>query len=372
MAGEGTQAGATGGFRLIPADARQALRMRRYLIGAGTSLLVVLALFVGAQIEALPLAVAAQGSAIIIALILLFYCVFRSGFNLRHADPSLTAEMIGAAILFLAYIMYHAESARNALSLFYMPALLFGVLRLDTRRLMALAALALSAHLAMLALAYRADPSMDVRAAGIQFAVLFIVLPWFAVMGGFVNALRHRLSDSHRQLKDAYERIEQIAVRDELTGLFNRRLLMEVLAREHSRARRQDSVFSVCMCDIDSFKGINDTLGHAAGDAVLRHFALAAGAKLRGVDVLGRFGGEEFLLILPDTDRGGAAVAAERIRADIEAAGFPQMPADRRVTVTIGIAASARGEDIEGLLARADRALYAGKAAGRNRVVALG
>ncbi|HTP60615.1 MAG TPA: GGDEF domain-containing protein [Burkholderiales bacterium] len=351
---------------------RQALRIRRFLIGSATSLLVILALFVFAELDALPTAAAVQGSAGILALIALFYAAFRSGLNLRRADPSLTAEMIGAAILLLAYVMYHAGAARNALSFFYMTALLFGVLRLDTRKLLALAALALAAHAGMLALSYASEPEMDLKAAALQFTVLIIVLPWFAVMGGYVNSLRRRLSDSNRQLKDAYDRIEQIAIHDELTGLYNRRFLMEALTREQSRAKRTKAEFAVCLFDIDHFKSINDTLGHAAGDAVLKHFALVSSAGLRGVDMLGRYGGEEFLLILPGTGQAGACAAGERVRARIEAAGFPQLPADRRVTVTVGVAASRPGEDSHALIGRADGALYEGKTAGRNRVVAVG
>jgi len=353
-------------------DERQALRIRRFLIGSATSLLVILALFVFAELDALPTNAAVQGSVGILALIALFYAAFRSGFNLRRADPSLTGEMIGAAILLLAYVMYHAGAARNALSCFYMTALLFGVLRLDTRRLLALAVLALAAHAGMLALSYASDPGMDVKAAVLQFTVLVIVLPWFAVMGGYVNSLRRRLSDSNRQLKEAYDRIGEIAVRDELTGLHNRRFLLEVLAREQARAKRMNTGYSVCLFDIDHFKSINDTLGHAAGDAVLKHFAFVSNAGLRGVDVLGRYGGEEFLLILPDTGQAGACAAGERVRAHIEGADFPLLPAGRRVTVTVGVAASRPGEDGQALIGRADGALYEGKAAGRNRVVAVG
>lgn len=356
----------------MPTDARQALRIRRFLIGSATSLLVMVALFAAAHIGVLPAGIAITGSAMILALILLFYAVFRSGLNLRRADPSLTAEMVGAAILILAYIMYYAAHARSALSMFYLVALLFGVLRLDTRRLLALAALALGAHAAILSLAYAREPAMDLKEAGIGFVVLVIVLPWFAVMGGFVNALRQRLSDSHRQLKDAYQRIEQIAVRDELTGLYNRRFLLDLLARERSRAKRLKTEFAACLFDIDHFKSINDSFGHSVGDAVLKRFALIANSGLRDVDVLGRYGGEEFLMILPDTGVVGARSAAERIRRLVESAAFQQLPEGRKVTVTIGVACSRQDEDTEGLIGRADAALYQGKAAGRNCVVAVG
>ena len=144
--------------------------------------------------------------------------------------------------------------------------------------------------------------------------------------------------------------------------------MLDALARERSRAERLREPFSICLLDIDHFKSVNDTLGHAAGDAVLHELPSVAGQGLRGVDVFGRFGGEEFLLVLPGTDLEGARLVAERVRAAIEAAQFPGVPAGRRITVTLGVAERAAGEDIRTLLKRADRALYAGKGAGRNRV----
>jgi diguanylate cyclase (GGDEF)-like protein len=147
---------------------------------------------------------------------------------------------------------------------------------------------------------------------------------------------------------------------------------METLARERSRSDRLADPFSVCLIDLDHFKSINDSLGHAAGDAVLKHFAALAPRGLRGIDSFGRFGGEEFLIVLPGTDRHGAIAAGERVRAAAEATAFPGVPPGRRITITVGVATHVRGEDITAFLARADQALYQGKNAGRNRVVALG
>lgn len=366
--------GTTSGDRdpaLTAADPRQALRIRRYLMGVGTSMLAVATLFIAHRFGLLPWAAALEGTAMIVVLTVIFYLLFRFGVNRQFSDPSLTTEMIVCAIIVLAYLMYQAQDARNALSLFYLAAMLFGVLRLSTQRLMTIAGVALLAHGTMLYLSELRQPGVNSSESIAQFVVLAMVLPWFAVMGGYVNSLRDRLSDGNRQLKIAYDRIEQVAIHDELTGVFNRRFLMDVLARERSRAKRLGTVFSVCLFDLDHFKSINDTLGHGAGDAVLKHFALLAGAGLRAVDIFGRYGGEEFLLVLPDTGQKGACASAERIRAAVEAAAYPQLPADRRVTVTIGIATSRPEEEVLALIGRADKALYEGKAAGRNRIVTV-
>jgi len=359
-------------FTLFPADERQSLRLGRFLMAAGTSLLICLVLALLAFLGLLPWRAAIEGTAGIVTLVALFLFAFRSGFNLRFADPSLTTEQVGAAIVFLAYIMYHAGPARSSLMLFYLVAMLFGVLRLNAKRLMGLAAVAIVAHGTVLHLTYQRDPSMDVRAAFTEFGVLVIVLPWFAVMGGYVNRLRVRLSDSNRELRRAVDHIEELAIRDELTGAFNRRFLIETLARERSRAERLNEPFSICMVDLDHFKLINDTLGHAAGDSVLKHFAELAPRGLRGIDTFGRFGGEEFLLVLPGTERPGALAVAERVRSATEATSFPALPYERRLTISVGVATHARGEDTGALLARADKALYQAKAAGRNQVISLG
>lgn len=362
----------SGRFTIFPADERQSLRLGRFLMAAGTSLLLCLALAVLAFLGLLPWRAALEGTAGIITLVLLFYVVFRSGLNLRFADPSMTTEQVGAAIVFLAYILYHAGPARSSLMLFYLVAMLFGVLRLNAKRLLVLALVAITAHGLVLHATHVRNPLLDVRPAFIEFGVLVIVLPWFAVMGGYVNRLRVRLADSNRELQRAFDHIEELAIRDELTGAFNRRFLMETLARERSRAERLSDAFSLCMVDIDHFKSINDAFGHAAGDAVLKHFAALAPRGLRGVDTFGRFGGEEFLLVLPGTDRQGALAVAERLRAATEATSFPGLPAGRRVTVSVGVATHGRAEDLQALLARADKALYQAKAAGRNQVVTLG
>jgi diguanylate cyclase len=346
-------------------DLSHAARLGGLLMGAGTALLVCLSLFVCAFLDLLPWQVAIEGTAGIVTLIAAFCAIVRSGLNRRFSDPSLTTEQAAAAILFLAYIMYHADAAREALTLFYMVLMLFAALRLSAARLGALAILALVAHGAMLHFSYLRDQEyMDLEAAATEFAILMVTLPWFAAMGGYVNRLRTRLADSNQQLEEALERIRDIAVRDELTGTHNRRFLTESLARELARAGRSGGRFSVCLIDVDHFKAVNDTQGHAAGDEVLRQIAAIARRDLRGIDVFGRFGGEEFLLLLPDTDQPGASVVAERIRAAVAA--------ETGVTVTIGVAQHAKDEAPAALLARADQALYRGKASGRNRVLAQG
>jgi two-component system cell cycle response regulator len=163
----------------------------------------------------------------------------------------------------------------------------------------------------------------------------------------------------------------KMAVIDPLTGIYNRRYAAQHLLRVMERARETDGVFAVMMMDLDKFKAINDRFGHDAGDAVLREFSRRLQENIRGVDLVARFGGEEFFVAMPDIDHAAAAHAAERIRRAVEGAPFlvPGAAEPIHVTVSIGVAiAGPHDLDAEAIIKRSDSALYGAKDTGRNRV----
>jgi diguanylate cyclase (GGDEF)-like protein len=363
---------ALAGFRWVPGDPSQALRIRRFSIAAVTALMVAVLLLAASTVSLLPRAAAQWASGAIVALVAVFYLLFRSGLNRRFRDPSLTFELCAVSILALALILAHAGPLSGALDVTYAVILTFGVFRLGTGRMLALAALALAAQGAVILAAGAGESGGPVALDWARYAVLFVFLPWFAWMAGYVNALRRRLSESNRRLAQAKQRIEEVAVRDELTGLYNRRYLMDILGRETTRARRSGAALSVCLLDVDHFKHINDSFGHGAGDAVLQNFARAVAEHLRTSDTLGRIGGEEFLVVMPDTDVAGAFSCAERIRDAVQQRAFAGLPDGHRVTVTVGVARFKGDEEMASLVERADRALYVGKTTGRNRVFVIG
>jgi len=169
---------------------------------------------------------------------------------------------------------------------------------------------------------------------------------------GFMVLLTQRLANTLRQA----------SVRDALTGLFNRRAMTETLERQWLRHRRTQAPLAVLVIDIDHFKRINDTLGHAAGDSVLMHLSSLLQNHVRGEDVVGRVGGEEFLIVLPDTQSQQAIALAERLRVLVRAESLG-------TTISVGIALAHSVDDsAESLIARADAALYRAKDAGRNRI----
>ena len=173
-----------------------------------------------------------------------------------------------------------------------------------------------------------------------------------------------------KQLTTIDDRMEGLVMFDELTKLRNRRAVLLELETLVATARRHDRPLSALMIDIDHFKAINDAHGHRAGDAVLQEVAKRIGERLRGADVAGRLGGDEVLVLLPETDAEGAAILAGSIREAVaeRPTNTPAGPVD--VTISIGSAAW-EGEPADLLLERADQALYAAKAAGRDRAVAL-
>jgi diguanylate cyclase (GGDEF)-like protein/PAS domain S-box-containing protein len=167
-------------------------------------------------------------------------------------------------------------------------------------------------------------------------------------------------------LRDSEAAIRELALTDPLTGIANRRRLDEALRSELSRAARYGGRVSVVMADLDWFKRVNDDYGHAVGDAVLQRFASLIRSHCRDSDLVARFGGEEFLVLMPEVGAKDAAAWAERVRVLQE--GVLEAPQRSPTTATFGVAEYSPGESAEALLRRVDDALYAGKAAGRNRV----
>jgi diguanylate cyclase (GGDEF)-like protein len=199
-------------------------------------------------------------------------------------------------------------------------------------------------------------------------AVFILSIGRCMYLGIFSSSMRDSLYKSGLALKEAYQRIEELAELDELTGSFNRRCIMRMLGEEISRGHRTSAPCSIALIDLDWFKRINDTYGHPTGDEVLRTFAITVFANIRNFDRFGRFGGEEFLLVLPDTPHDVAARTLDRLRAIIADLDWSAFSPGMRVTVSAGIATLKPDETPDTILARADRALYEAKARGRNRI----
>jgi len=277
-----------------------------------------------------------------------------------------------AAFLLLAWLSYDAGDTFLPVLVLYLIVMLYGTLRLDRTRLAILAAFALVTHGTALFMLIDHGGKLTLPAAWMQIGFLALALAWFVHAAGTVLRLRERLAEAHGLLHDLELAAEERASRDTLTGVYHHRHLMEALEREIARAERIGKPLSIARVDLDWLGSVNQTHGTAAGDIALKRFTLAAAGALRDVDVFGRYGGKEFLAVMPDTDLNGAVVAAERLRAAVSREPVPEVRGRRHLGCTLGVAEHRKGENTRLVVARAEAALSFAKAAGRDRVIAVG
>lgn len=249
----------------------------------------------------------------------------------------------------------------------------FGALRMDARQTAMVWTFATAGLAALFVLTARpiALPMGSPTERLLALACFVSALGRCASTGLYGQSMRRMLYRRSNDLKQANARIEELAQLDELTGAYNRRHIMRCLADEIARVQRRQANCCIVLIDLDHFKRINDRFGHPVGDAVLRGFAKSVFANIRLIDKLGRYGGEEFLLVLPDTSLDQALQITDRLRSSIAERDWRAIAPDVTLTISAGASSIAADDTLEDLLARADRALYLAKHAGRNRVLAL-
>jgi diguanylate cyclase len=355
---------------LFGADRRQHIRLRRTLVASGVYLLAALGQWWSAELR---LAHRELAHALILCLapgLFGFYLLMRSGWNLRLADPAMTMAQMVFAIVAMAAAYVINPPLRGMLLMIVALVLVFAAFTLSPKasRLLGWFAVVVLG-LVMLGMATHAPQVFDPTIERIHFVFAAVVLPVVAMLAGDLSAMRMRLKLQKAELQDALARIHKLATRDDLTGLINRRHMVELAQMEQRRALRSGGAPCLCLLDIDHFKRINDEHGHAAGDEVLRMFARHAAASMREADVLSRWGGEEFLVMLPDTEPNEAAMGLERLRRLLSRDQAWGERAQLRVSFSAGLTAWHPGEPLCDALARADAALYEAKARGRDRLV---
>ena len=203
----------------------------------------------------------------------------------------------------------------------------------------------------------------------LTFAFMTAALLAITLLTGEMNKLRARLKRQKEEVQAAVAKIRTLATLDDLTALANRRYMNEVLEAEERRQGARGGTTCIALLDIDFFKHVNDHYGHAGGDAVLRAFSEAARTGLRNSDVLARWGGEEFLLLLPDTGLAEARRVLQRIADQVGAMQVPGVELERQISFSVGLAARIEDEAFADTIGRADKSLYMAKAMGRNRVM---
>ncbi len=319
---------------------------------------------------ALPLALAALGCG------LGFVAVMRSGLNLvLHRrfgiEPSLTLAQSVAGLFGAVWVYLVTGPTRGAALGLMVLVVVFAMFRLGPREALGLAA----AALLLLGAASRwltlTDPfhfPADVEALNLAYTT--VVLAGVALLAMRVTQLREQHQQQRTELQQALSRISELATRDELTGLPNRRAILDQLATETARQARKKLPLAIALIDLDHFKRINDAHGHAGGDQVLRGFAHRVESELRGGDVMARWGGEEFLLMLPDTSIEAAQQCLQRLRDRLRASPFDEVAPGLQLTFSAGVTGCLGQGDIDSAIERADQAMYRAKEAGRDRTEA--
>lgn len=313
---------------------------------------------------------------------LAFYAAIRSGRTAHLRDPSLLFWQIAIAMALAVLMGYFAREAQIITLALFFAAFFFGVFDLRTREYLTLTAAAAVGYAIMLAIKYppaqRGSEAFHVEL--LHYGVLVMILLWISLLGSYVSRLRARLVDKRDALSQALERLQTLASHDELTGVFNRRRLMEMLDQQRERALRHGERFSICLFDLDHFKQLNDRYGHQVGDEALRGFSAHIDSGIRRIDVFGhageagtpgvfgRYGGEEFLLLLPHTGLDDAVRCVERLRGSMHGAGFETAAGPVTLTFSAGVAQYRDGETVAQLMDRADAAMYRAKREGRDRV----
>lgn len=355
---------------LLGTERAQRLRVRQAGFALVLMALCVVVTLLACSRLGLPLEPLFIWAACSLAGLLAAYLSIRSGWSRRFEDPSLTVAQMTFAIASGA-VGYALSGPVRAIAFpILMIILMFGMFQLRARSALWISLYALGCFGAAMSLMVRQQPEVfnpDVELG--HFLMLAFMVPTVSVLAGRLSRIRHRLGVQKAALAEALAQIQAMALRDELTGLVNRRHMQALLEQETLRCARTGRSYCVALLDIDHFKRVNDRHGHAAGDAGLRAFASAALAAIRSADVLARWGGEEFVLMLADTTMPLATAGLERLRAQVAAMEIAVGGKYVRLTVSAGLTEHVAGETLSQTLERADKLLYAAKAAGRNRLV---
>ena len=344
---------------------------RRFLVGVANCAAGVLALNVGASLGLIDAQACRWLTLTALITTGVFYALMRSGLNQRFSDPALTEWQGSSVILFLAWGYLIGGPGRPLALLLLMVILLFSMFTNTPRQLFRACVISgLSFGAAMACVAWETRAELNAAAMQLVYAcVLLLALSTVSLLIHQMNQLRRQAQVRQHELAEALDRIRELATHDELTGLINRRRMLELMHTEKHRTVRSGRSFCLAMIDIDHFKRVNDRLGHVAGDEVLGRVAGAIAAGLRETDIVARWGGEEFMVMFTDTDEETAKRVLLRIQASLAQTCVTEADPSLRVTFSAGVGNHLRDETLTRTIDRADRALYAAKAAGRNLVL---
>jgi diguanylate cyclase (GGDEF)-like protein len=364
---------AVNGESLPARHARRLRRRRQTLFVAGGSHIInvaLLAVFAAAGTISPTLVITFAACAI--GKVAIFMAISESGMSDRWKDHFLAGPYTAATFaLMLGFIYWAPSVAVVFMCAFFLIANVIAFRASPQRGAVACTVMiggVIALYvLAQLPITLPAGNDLERLGTLLTFAATLMRIMFINI---FATRVRDNLYRRSAALETAYKRIEELAEVDELTGALNRRSIMRLLDDEIARCEKAGIACTVALIDLDHFKQINDRFGHLTGDEVLRTFAISIFANIRTVDKFGRYGGEEFLLLLPEISHDSGTRMLDRLRAIVETLDWSAFSEGLTVTISAGVATLRPGEPPESLLARADLALYAAKERGRNRIAA--
>lgn len=308
-------------------------------------------------------AITTMGGNIVMALMV------RTGVTAHWSDPALTFPQILWAITASGFAYVIAGEAKGVVPGLVAVTMLFAALNLKAKQIIVVSLYAVGVYAIAVVSTIALQQQTSITLELIYSVVLLNMLLGCMLLSLRLYQLRMRLHAQRQELAQALQINQELASRDPLTGLLNRRHMLELMHLEQRRCLRGVRSMVLVQMDIDYFKNINDTYGHATGDLALKTFADVVRSNIRSSDVLSRWGGEEFVLLLSDAHVPSAMLRLEIVRQAVAEAVIAGAPPDLRMTVSMGLAEHISGETVEATLDRADKALYCAKRAGRNQLV---
>lgn len=309
-------------------------------------------------------------SALTLAGMAVFLLLIRSGWSRRWPEPSLTVPQMVFALTSGAVAYTLLGAGRGAVFPVVMVVLMFGMFIVSPRQMRWLSVFAVLLFGAAMAVMTAKDPrAYPLRVEVGHFLLVATMMPAMSLLAGRISRMRYRSRQQRGELAQALARLREQTTRDELTGLINRRHMQELMEQEHQRCIRSGQSFCLAMLDIDRFKPVNEQHGYAVGDAVLRAVAQEALRHVRVSDVLARWGGEEFVLLMSDTRAALAKGGLERLHQRVGALRILHGTAAVGITLSGGLAEHHAGESVADTLGRAEKALAEAKTQGAGRIV---
>jgi diguanylate cyclase (GGDEF)-like protein len=359
-------------FASVPQLLHSLMRLRRSLLTGAAIAAFVALWWLGSSSGRLVSTEVAVGLAIIVLTIGLGLLALSIVADIRRRDVTAslgTPVMLWASVGCVVSAAFGTGVLRLALLTVTLLGLNFAALHLTRARLHLIAVLTWAAASLGFALHVRMGVQADLPDELIIWSCYTALLVIASFVADQVARLREQLTGRTWELERALAQVREMAMRDDLTGLYNRRNLMEYLSRQKALADRGTLAFAMCYVDLDHFKGVNDLFGHQRGDEVLKAFADIARTVVREEDFVARIGGEEFVLVLTNANVADAVQVSNRLRRQTQLMMIDPKAPDFAVTASVGVAAYRAREAVEQLMSRADAAMYTAKTQGRNRVV---